>query len=251
MADGASAFTFEIAVKRLGKSKSATANVLKRMRNAGLIDRVRHGHYVVRQLGLLGTHAAAEDLPLCVGAALKGVAHRIAYRSALEEHGLVARTAGAIQVAATRPVRTRELSGRPLKVVIEPREKLLVGRVPRRMSYVSDRHRAVLDAAQRPGLVGGFRVLAEALAAAAPDLQAEVLMDRARGLGWAPALRRLGSLADALALKPLAGELAPLRPIAADLDLEPGTGERMVWRDRRWRVRWPLAVKDLSAAIGQ
>ena len=249
VADGAAAFTFEIAAMRLGKSKTATANVLKRMRNAGLIDRVRRGHYVVRPLGMLGTQAAAEDPALCVGAALKGGAHRIAYRSALEEHGLVARSAGSIQVASERPVRTRQLSGRPLKVVIESREKLLLGRVPRGMSYVSDRHRAVLDAAQRPGLVGGFRVLAEALAAAAPDLQAEILMDRARRLGWAPALRRLGSLADALALGPLAGKLAPVHPITADLDLEPGTGQRTVWRDSRWRVRWPLAVEDLSAAI--
>ncbi|MYF69907.1 MAG: hypothetical protein F4053_11305 [Proteobacteria bacterium] len=94
-------------------------------------------------------------------------------------------------------------------------------------------------------------MLAESLAVAAPGLQAKFLMDRARRLGWAPALRRLGSLADVLALKPLAGELAPFRPIAADIDLQPGTGERTVWRDRRWRVRWPLAVKDLLAAIGR
>ena len=81
-------------------------------------------------------------------------------------------------------------------------------------------------------------MLAEAFAAAAPALHADVLADHARRLGWAAALRRLGSLADALALEPLAGRLTPIRPITADLDLEPGTDERPVWRDSRWRVRW-------------
>ena len=70
-------------------------------------------------------------------------------------------------------------------------------------------------------------------------------------LGWAAALRRLGSLADALALKPLTGALTPIKPITADLDLEPGTDEPTVWRDSRWRVRWPRTVDELLAVIGQ
>ena len=78
VAEGRSTCTFEEAEKRLGKSKTATANLLKRMENAGLIDRVRRGHYAVRQLGVLGTPAAAEDVALSVGAALSGVPHRVA-----------------------------------------------------------------------------------------------------------------------------------------------------------------------------
>jgi predicted transcriptional regulator of viral defense system len=251
VAEGRSTFTFEEVERRLGKSKTATANLLKRMEKAGLIDRVRRGHYVVRQLGMLGTPAAAEDVALSVGAALKGVSHRIAYRSALYEHDLVVHPARSIQVAAEHRVRTKALSDRPLHVVIESPEMLEVGRVPWGASYVSDRHRAVLDAAHRPRLVGGIEVLAEAFAAAAPELQAEILMDYARRLGWAAALRRLGSLADALALQPLEGALQPVRPISADLDLEPGTDEPTFWRDSRWRVRWPRTVEELLAVIGQ
>ena len=119
------------------------------------------------------------------------------------------------------------------------------------MSCLSDRHRAVLDAAQRPRLGGGLEVLAEAFAAATPELHADVLMDYARRLGWSAALRRLGSLADALALEPIAGALTPIKPITADLDLEPGTDEPTVWRDSRWRVRWPRSVDELLAVIGQ
>ena len=119
------------------------------------------------------------------------------------------------------------------------------------MSWLSDRHRAVLDAAQRPRLVGGLEVLAEAFAAATLDLHADTLTEYARRLGWAAALRRLGSLADALALEPLAGKLTPIKPITADLDLEPGTDEPSVFRDSRWRVRWPRTVDELLAVIGQ
>ena len=251
VAEGHLTFTFEEVEKRLGKSKTATANLLKRMQTAGLIDRVRRGHYAVRQLGVLGTPAAAEDIALSVGAALKGLPHRIAYRSALYEHDLVVHPARSIQVATERRVRTRTLSGRALQVVIEPPESLDVGRVRWGASYLSDRHRAVLDAAQRPRLVGGLEVLAEAFAAATPELHADILMEHARRLGWAAALRRLGSLADALALEPLAGALAPIKPITADLDLEPGTDEPTVWRDSRWRVRWPRTVDELQAVIGQ
>ena len=251
VAEGRSTFTFDEVERRLGKSKTATANLLKRMEKAGLIDRVRRGHYVVRQLGVLGTPAAAEDVALSVGAALKGVSHRIAYRSALYEHDLVVHPTRSIQVAAERRIRTKTLSGRPLQVVIEPLEKLEVGRVSWGTSTISDQYRAVLDAAQRPRLVGGVEVLAEAFAAAAHELNAEILMDYARRLGWAAALRRLGSLADALAPKPLQGALQPLRPITADLDLEPGTDEPTVWRDSRWRVRWPRSVDELMAVSRQ
>ena len=251
VADGHLTFTFKDVEKRLGKTKPATANLLKRMANAGLIDRVRRGHYAVRQLGVLGTPAAAEDVALAVGAALKGLPHRIAYRNALYEHDLVIHPARSIQVATERRVRTGRISGQILRIVIEPPEKLGVGRVPWGMSYLSDRHRAVLDAAQRPTLVGGLEVLAEAFAAAAPELRADILMDYARRLGWAAALRRLGSLADALSLEPLDGALTPINPITADLNLEPGTNERTVWRDKRWRVRWPRTVSEILAVIGQ
>ena len=173
VAEGCSTFTFEEVERRLGKSKTATANLLKRMEKAGLIDRVRRGHYALRQLGVLGTPAVAEDIALSVGAAFKGLPHRIAGRSALYEHDLVVHPVRTIQVATIRRVRTKTLSGRRLKVVIERLEKLEVGRIPIRNSYISDLHRAVLDAADRPRLVGGAEVLAEAVATAAPNLKSD------------------------------------------------------------------------------
>ncbi|MDE0064388.1 MAG: type IV toxin-antitoxin system AbiEi family antitoxin domain-containing protein [Gammaproteobacteria bacterium] len=251
LAQGHSTFTFAEVERCLGKSKTATANLLKRMEKAGLIDRVRRGHYALRQLGVLGTPAVAEDVALSVGAAFKGLPHRIAWRSALYEHDLVVHPARTIQVAAIRRVRTKTLSGQRLKVVIEPLDKLEIGRVPTRNSYLSDVHRAVLDAADRPRLVGGAEVLAEAVATAAPHLKPHILTDYARRLGYAAALRRLGSLADTLKLHPLAGAFEPIKRITADLDLEPGSKEPVALRDKRWRVRWPRKVDELLAVVGQ
>lgn len=148
-------------------------------------------------------------------------------------------------------MRTKSLSGRGLQVVIEPLEKLDVGRIPTRNSYISDLHRAVLDAAHRPRLVGGVEVLAEALTTAAPNLKSDILIDYASRLGYAAALRRLGSLADTLKLHPLTGALEPIKRITADLDLEPGSSEPVALRDKRWRVRWPRTVDELQAVVSQ
>ena len=64
----------------------------------------------------------------------------------------------------------------------------------------------------------------------------------------AHALLRLGSLADNLVLSSLPGTLEPSKPMTADLDLEPGSDEPTVWRDKRW-LRWPRTVDALQAVI--
>ena len=251
VAEGQLTFTFDELVKRLGKSKTATANLLKRMEKSGLIYRVRRGHYVVRQLGVLGTPAAAEDIALSVGAAFSGMSHRIAYRSALYEHNLVVHSPRSIQVAAVLRIRAKMLSDRPLKVVVELPKQIEVGRIPWGVSYISDHHRAVLESAQRPMLSGGIEVLSEAFSVAASELNEEILMNYATQLSWAAALRRLGSLADALELEPICGALQPIKPITADLDLEPGSDDSMIWRDSKWHIRWSRSIDELLAVTSQ
>jgi predicted transcriptional regulator of viral defense system len=91
VADGLTVFSFDEAVRRSGRSRTGTANLLRRLSDRGLLDPVRRGHYAIRQLGVLGTTAAAEDVALAVGAAFAGRSHRIGYRSALDEHDLINR----------------------------------------------------------------------------------------------------------------------------------------------------------------
>ncbi len=250
-AEGRRTFTFSEIVERLGKSKTATANLLKRMETSGLVVRVRRGHYLVRQLGMLGIPAAYEDIPLSVGAALRGIPHRIAYRTALYEHDLLAHPPGAVQIAAQWRFRIKSFSGLPVQVITESPKRLEIGRMQRGESYISDLHRAILESAQRPLLVGGIEVLATSLVLAAPDLRAETLMRYARELGWASGLRRLGSLSDSLEIESLQNKLQPFSAMNAEIDLEPGTGEAVIWRDRHWRLRWTRSADEMRSVAEQ
>ena len=144
VADGKTHFTFGEAQQRFGQSPSATGNLLHRMLTAGLIDRVRRGHYAIRQLGVLGTPSVAEEVALAVGAAFAGTPHRMAYRTALDEHDLIVHPARSIYVATSRRTRTKTLSGRPLHVVPEPKTSISVGAIACGSSWVSGIERALL-----------------------------------------------------------------------------------------------------------
>jgi len=244
-------FTFDEAVRHLDRSPSATANLLRRMVSAGLIDRVRRGCYVVRNFGVLGTRAAAEHVGLAVAAAFQGHPHRIAYRTALDEHDLISHPVRTIQVAATRRMRVRELSGRPLRTIAEREAMISTGSIAHGPSWISNLERAILDAAARPELVGGAAALVEAISTAGRHADPARLWQYAEQLGWAAALRRIGSVADALEIQGLAGKLDPLEKPQADLHLEPAQDVTSVWRDSRWRVRWGQSLDELANVARQ
>jgi predicted transcriptional regulator of viral defense system len=241
-------FTATDAASRLGRSPTATSNLLRRLLREGLVDRVRRGRYAIRQLGTLGTRAAAEDVVLAVVAGFSGVRHRIAYRSALDHLALLVHPSRSIQVAVTKPTRSETLSGRPLTTVLEPEDAVSIGAKRHDGAYVSDLERALLDAAARPELVGGVAVLAEALSAAATRVDPARLRSYAKRLRWGAALRRIGSIGDTLALPGLSGRLTPLTEPTSDLDLEPGA-HASIWRDSKWRVRWDQGPEQLANVL--
>ena len=251
VADGKTHFTFREAQQRFAQSPSATGNLLQRMLTAGLIDRVRRGHYVIRQLGVLGTPSVAEDISLAVGAAFTGIPHRMAYRTALDEHDLIVHPSRSIYVATPKRVRSKTLSGMPLHIIREPESKVSVGAIACGPSMVSDVERALLDAAMRPSLVGGAAVLAEAIITASNKIDITVLIHYAKELDWTAALRRIGSIADTLEVEGLANRLEPFRPLTADLDLEPGWPMPHSWRDARWHIRWPLSPAEIASVAKQ
>lgn len=247
VAEGQSFVSSRDVTLRLGVSAQSASNLLYRLMREGLLDRVGRGRYVIRALGVLGTPAAAEDLATAVGAAFSGIAHRIAYRSALDELELLVHPARTITVASTRRVRQAMLSRRPLTVVVEREEAIHVGADATNSSWVSSVERALLDAAARPGLVGGATVLTEAITAAGGNADPERITSYAARLGWGAALRRIGSIADHLEVDGLAGRLSPLRPPTSDVDLDPSRIRGSHWRDTRWWVRWMATPAELGA----
>lgn len=251
VSDGLMQFTSAEAADRLGRSPAATGNVLSRLVRDGLLDRVRRGHYAIRQLGTFGTPASAENVLLAVLAGFAHIPHRVAYRTALDQLDLLAHPSRTIQVALSRPTRSETLSGRRLTVVQESDAALCVGAKRQDGVLISDLERAVLDAAARPELVGGAPVVAEAIAAAASKgVDAKRLMTYARALSWGPALRRIGSIADTLKIAGLTKRLEPLAMPTSDINLEPGH-ETSSYRDSKWWVRWDFLPSELRNVVHQ
>jgi predicted transcriptional regulator of viral defense system len=234
--------------ERLGLSSQAAANLLSRLVDAGLLDRVARGVYAPRPLGQLGTRAASEDVTLAVGAVFGGEPHRIAYRSALAHHDLLVHPARSIQVALPRRSKLTEISGRRLQPIYEPAETVMVGtQSAGHGSMVSLVERAMLESASRLDLCGGWITLAGALRHA--DLDPQGLAELAGRLDVGVAVRRIASIAEVLGLTGLADALpAPPRDTRL-LALDAQAPVEEAWTDTRWRVRWPMRSHQARALI--
>jgi len=229
----------------LGRSRQASSNLASRWVKEGFVDRVAPGRFALRGLGNLGTRAASEDIALAVGALLAGEPHRIAYKTALDYHGLILHPVRRIQVAAERRVQVTRLSGRPLQVVREPAKTIRIGAEEAAAgAWVSGHERALLDAASRVDLIDGVAVLAEALQARPAN--AARLQELAVELDAMAALRRIGSLADVLGAPGLACELE--RPSRGGVIwLDPNEERVALWRDQRWSVDWNRPPDEVVA----
>lgn len=251
LAEGRATLTTSELREELRLSAQAASNLLARWERAGLVDRVARGRYAIRQLGLLGTRAASEDVALAVSALVGDRPHRIAYHSALDFHGLLTRPVRTVQVASSSRISNRWIGDLPWRLVHEPEGTVGLGAEHAgHGAMVSNVERTLLDAASRPDLVGGYLPLAEALAAARSDRGQLVAL--AGELEANAALRRIGSLADRLEIPSLVGKLEPLVPPTSDLDLDPGLKHSgTAFRDRKWRIRWPVHPVDAIDEISR
>jgi predicted transcriptional regulator of viral defense system len=229
--------------ERLATSEQAASNLMSRLVKAGFLDRVARGVFASRPLGALGTRAASEDIALAVGAAFSDEPHRLAFRSALDHHGLLTYPTRTVQVAMPRRVKLQSISGRRLRVIHEAPVTVGIGtEAAGHGAIVSTVERALVESAARPALAGGWTTLATALNQATVD--PEILTRVAEQLGAGPGLRRLGSLAE---IHDLDGVLAGLRVPKPDVrlvPLDPQAPLEEPWVDPRWRVRWPTSKRD-------
>jgi predicted transcriptional regulator of viral defense system len=229
--------------RRLEMSGQSASNLMTRLVEAGFLDRVARGVFAPRPLGQLGTRAASEDIALAVAAAFASEPHRIAFRSALDHHGLLIHPARTIQVAMPRRVKIKRISGRRLQVIHELDRSVAIGAESIGCgAQVSGVERALLESAARPVLVGGWIVVANALVHAQVD-PAE-LTELAGRLDAGLALRRLGSLSEALNLDRIAIGIPPPAHDTRVLPLDPRAPSEDPWIDERWRVRWPTSRRS-------
>ncbi len=242
--EGRTAFSAADVRDALGTSPQATSNLLTRWTRLGLVDRLAVGRYAVRQIGALGTAAVWDDLGSAVAAVFVGRPHRIGFLTALDHHGLLVRPVRSIQVASPYRPREKSLTGRTLRVIRESETTVLVGTEPLGPSRIATIPRALLDAASRPGVVGGVSRVAEALAAV--DNVAG-LEDLASEIHAESAYRRIGSVATTLSLPAGRGLETPLWRSLIELDRNARGGDG--WVDKKWGVAWPYAASELEAVV--
>jgi len=248
-AEGVDTFTFAEAEKMLARSPTATANVLRRLRSHGLIDRLGRGRYAIRPFGSLHTSPATDNLTTAVAATFSNKPHRIAYLSALSELGLLTHPVRTITVASVSQVRIAAISHRPLRVVIERPatihlETEVVGR-----SWRSNLDRALFECALRLDLTGSVERLAEALVTGVSGTHAASIARLAQVFGpkGRAAERRLASLVRKLDL-PL--QLTPdVSARQALIRLDPRERE-VAWVDETFQVSWHLQPDELRAVVG-
>ncbi|MEX2424924.1 MAG: type IV toxin-antitoxin system AbiEi family antitoxin domain-containing protein [Acidimicrobiia bacterium] len=230
-----------------GGSPTNAANALKRAIRDGMIERVAHGSYAIREVGRLSTDSSTEDVLLALASVLGGRDHRIAYLTALELHSLLLYPPTEVQVALTSPTRTTHVSGRSFRQVIEVPRYLKVGASQTTHGcLVSDLPRALLDAARRPDLIGGVDTIVNALQLAG-QVDTHTIVEYADKLDSHPALRRLGSMSVAAGRYDIASVIRsnttlPVTPIAIDPS---SPSEDVTWLDPAWNVAWDSMSADL------
>jgi predicted transcriptional regulator of viral defense system len=232
---------------RLGLSPQAVSNLLTRLERDGLVERVRRGFYLLRPLGELGVAAVSSDrLAEAVVLAVGDRDHRICFRTALHEHGLLTRGSQRVQVAVTRRLFVKAVGGRFLESIIEHEATIHVGAQSYGTGMISTVERALLESARTPRRVGGISVVAEGLAAALPNPR--TVQDLSNTLGLDVALRRLVSLDRQLGLGKLNGIDFPKRA-SHPLRLDP-TDERSEGTvDTHTGVRWPGPIEELQEVV--
>ena len=248
-AEGRTAVTTGEVRSRLSLSPQGASNLLSRLERDGLVERVRRGEYLIHPLGELGVSAASADrLDEAVSIAANGRVHRICYRSALHEHGLLSRPGRRIQIAVDRRLRIAGIGERELDAIIERSENIHIGAENFGQSWISTKARALLESAQQPRRVSGIAAIAEALWTS--DTSPADIAPLSMELNLRVGLRRLASLNDQLGL----GRLDDLTPAAATnrpVPLDPDDTRTEGFFDRRWGIRWAGPVSELEAVVRQ
>lgn len=242
-----SVFTAAEFQDHFGGSPTNAANALTRAIRDGLVERVAHGKYAIREVGRLSTSSSTEDLLLALSPLLSGRDHRIAYLTALELHSLLLYPQSEVQVALASPTRTTQVSGRSFRQIIEVPHYLGVGATAvAHGCSMSDLSRTLLDAARRPYLIGGVDTTVGALRLAG-QVDTDEIVDYAAMLQSEAALRRLGSIAIAAGREDLAASLRSNRAIpVTPLPVDPSSiSDEVVWVDPEWNVAWDSMSADL------
>jgi predicted transcriptional regulator of viral defense system len=227
------------------------AHVLKKK---GWLESAARGRYLLINAAR-GPKGVPEMSPYLVAARLLPTPYFLAYRWACTHHGLLTQISHVIHAAVRRPKASLELKNIRFKFIqiIQKRffgseEAVVMGE----KVIVSDLERSVLDAIDRPELVGGIEASAQVLFHAGKKLDPGKILDYLRRFHDSALSRRFGYLCEVLRVD-LPANLASYLSSQVSKDAA-FLGSRKRWgtqgeRHKRWNLILNVSQEELLGEV--
>lgn len=191
-------FTIKDIVKRLHSSPNYAYKVAHTLQKKGWLETISPGHFLL--IGAERGPKGVPDMNPYLAARLFPKPYFFAYRFACVHHGLLTQIPSVVHVGLSRPKRPLELKNTRYEF-IEFTPKRLFGyeeiAVMGEKISVSDLERSVLDALDRPDLVGGIEAAAQVVFHAGKKIEWRKLLAYLRRFNDSALTRRLGYLCEA------------------------------------------------------
>ncbi|HLG20739.1 MAG TPA: hypothetical protein VI895_13115 [Bdellovibrionota bacterium] len=191
--------TIEDIVKRLRCSRNYAYKLAHILHKKGWLESVAPGHFF-----LIGAERGPKGIPEMnpfLLARLLPKPYFFAYRFACVQHGLLTQVPTVIHVALSRPKRPFELKNTRFEFIELSRKRFFGDEETLVMGEkinVSDLERSVLDALDRPELVGGIEAVAQVVFHAGKNLNFRKLLGYLRRFDDSALARRFGYLCELL-----------------------------------------------------
>ena len=212
--------TSDVAASVWGVNRAAATRRLAALAQTGWLRRIKRGTYEILPIDAASSGIGSFEDPWILASRVFQPCY-IGGWSAAEHWGLTEQLFRETFVISAASVRTKRstLAGLAFRVARVPRDRAVGDAVVWRQRVqvaCSSRERTLVDGANNPSWVGGVRHLAEILQRYAEDSSRELdrLPDVLKAFGRGSGAKRLGYIAEALALHERGDGRAPLRKIS-------------------------------------
>ncbi|MBI4669239.1 MAG: hypothetical protein HY747_08640 [Elusimicrobia bacterium] len=235
--------------KRLRCSKEYAAFLAHALCKKGWLEPLARGQYQ-----LIGADRGPKGVPEMnpyLAARILPKPYFFAYLCALSHHGLTVQVPYVIHVALTRRKRPMEIKNVRFKFIPLAKKRFFGYEETTAFGEkikVSDLERAVLDALDRPDLVGGIETAAQALAAAGKKLDHPKLMAYLKKMDDMALVRRFGYLSERLKIVLPKELLAYLKTQIPSIPAYLGSPKRWNTKgalDKNWNLIINVPEKEL------
>lgn len=241
-------------IRRLRCSHGYARYLAHTLRKKGWLDHLGKGHYQ-----LIGAERGPKGVPdmnpYGVVARLFPKPYFLAYHWAGTHHGLLTQISFVTHVAVLRPKAPMEFKNIRFEFIKVTRKRFFgyeEATVMGQKVVISDLERSVLDALDRPELIGGIEASAQALFHAGRKLDAGKLLDYLRRFDDSALARRFGYLCEALRValpkKLMAYLSSQVKKDAAYLGSPKRWGTQGE-RDKRWNLILNVPHEELMGAV--